>query len=103
MGITLTIKAKPGKLIQTMDLLMGLSWTSPMLAHQTLIFSSTCAKTLLFMESLVWLGLELSVDPAAGKDTKLLSTKKEKVLFQLQRYESYEGQKNVFRNLTFTS
>ena len=90
MGITLTIKAKPGKLNQTLDLLMGLSKTSPMLAHRTLIYSSTCAKTLPFMESLVWLGLELFVDPAAGKDTKLLSMKNEKVLFQLQRYESYE-------------
>ena len=50
MGITLTIKAKLGELNQTLDLLMGLSKTSRMLVHPTLIFLSTCAKILLFME-----------------------------------------------------
>ena len=83
--ITLIMLETPGKQNQNLDHLMVLSKTSPMLAHQMRISLSTCARILLFMVSLVWLGWEQSVDQAVGKDIKLLSMRKEKVLFQQLR------------------
>ena len=83
--ITLIMLEIPGKQNQNLDHLMVLSKTSPMLAHQMRISLSTCARILLSMVSLVWLGWEQSVDQAVGKDTKLLSMRKEKVLFQQLR------------------
>ena len=83
--ITLITLETRGKLNLILDLLMVLSWTSLQEAHPMLTSLSTCAKIPPFMVPLVWLGLEHFVDPTAGKDTKLPSMRKEKVLFQQLR------------------
>ena len=83
---TLTMLETPGKLNRPLDLLMVPSRPSQQPAHPMPTSLSTCAKILLSMEPLVWLGLAQSVDPdQAGKVTKLPSMKGEKVLCQLLR------------------
>merc|ERR1711976_722500 len=77
--------AKPGKLNQTMDLWMDPSCKllQPALPMPTSL--SFSAKILKLGVSLVWLGLEQSVDPVAGIVTKLPSMRKEELLLLLLR------------------
>ena len=85
MVITLTTLETHGELNLSLILLMVLSRTSPLQAHLMHISLYTCAKILSFLVLLVWLGLEHFVDLTPGKDTKLLSMRKEKVLLQQLR------------------
>ena len=80
---TLTMLETPGKLNLPLDLLMVPSRPSLQPAHPMPTSLSTCAKILLSMEPLVWLGWEHSADPTVGKVTKLPSMRKEKVLLQV--------------------
>ena len=85
MVITLITLETRGKLNLILDLFKALFGASLTEAHPMHTSLSICVKILPFMVPLVWLILEHFVDPTAGKEKKLPSVRKEKMLFQQLR------------------